>query len=829
MPAIPGEVSIMSIDAHPAGSWPSSRRPPQLRALLTAALTLLALLITLVVSYTIGSSGVERVEREIGRSLAMLADQMQDKLDRGLFERAREISNMAEVLTLRERPLEGQIPRRWLEQMQSTFTDYAWLGMIGTDGRVIVSTQGVMQGESVAGETWFRNAFKGVTVGDVHDAGRLAELLPEHPGDTMRFIDVAAPILQQGRVIGILGAHLNWSWAREVQDSLFGSTSGNPSTDVLVINKAGTVLLGPPEIVGKALSLERARGQSKDAIRYAVETWSDGVTYLSGYAESDGYRQFAGLGWSIVVRQKAAEALAPATNLQRLMVAWGAAFMALSGGLAWALAGRFTTPLLRLATTADQVRRGEPAEIPHVGGYAEAEMLSDSLRTLVAELRNREARLSDLNVSLERQVADRTRKLEDQNLQLAAAKEEAESATRSKSRFLAAASHDLRQPLHALTLFARALSRRVEGAEAKGLVAQTEQALASLKEMFDALLNVSRLDAGLIQPTLQDVSLAELIGRLSAGFKAEAEHRGLSFRALTVDAVVRTDPVLLETIVRNLISNALKFTRQGGVLLACRRHPGSHDGPTRMGLAGRPCAGKTRIAIEVYDTGPGITPTAQGRVFQEFERSQRTATGANDGLGLGLSIVQRYAHLLDIDIDLTSRPGRGSRFRVLMPELVSPARQGTQADRVVGRGEGQPGGLHKLENRRILVLDDEPLIVESLARDLTDRGNHVLRAGSPAEAEAKIIGQAFPDGAVIDIDLSASETGPEFISRIERKFGRALPTLVLTGATDAERLAELVNSGRRWLTKPADPDMIAAVLGELIDDSERAQAAPALG
>jgi signal transduction histidine kinase/ActR/RegA family two-component response regulator len=461
----------------------------------------------------------------------------------------------------------------------------------------------------------------------------------------------------------------------------------------------------------------------------------------------------------------------------------------LSALLAWLLAWRLASPLLRLSNVADQLRRGEPAVIPHVGGYAEAEILSNSLRTLVDELKHREQRLSELNVSLEHQVADRTRKLEKRNLQLAAAKEKAELATQSKSRFLAAASHDLRQPLHALTLFARALSRRVEGEEAKGLVAQTEQALASLKEMFDALLNVSRLDAGLIQPNLQTVALADIVDRVSAGFRAEAEHRGLSFRSRAIEAAVRTDPALLETMLRNLLSNALKFTKKGGVMLACRRVDG-------------------RISIDVVDTGPGIGPELQARVFQEFHRSQFTATGANDGLGLGLSIVQRYAQLLGMTVEFNTRQGRGTRFTLKIPDKL--------VEEISAEPARPPGAAPcRLKNHRILVLDDEPLIVESLARDLTDRGNTVLRAGSPAEAEQKMAMLGYPDVAVVDIDLTGDESGPDFIARMEAQFGKQLPTLILTGATDAETLAGLISSGRPWLTKPADPDAISSVLAGL--------------
>jgi signal transduction histidine kinase/ActR/RegA family two-component response regulator len=762
-------------------------RPFKLRFLLAASITLLTLVSTSVVSFTIGRSGLERLERSIGLSLAMLADQMQDKLDRDLFERIREINNMAAIFASGVESGVQQPVRQWLEQMQTTLPDYVWIGIADPKGTVIEATKGVLVGASVAGDSWFRAGLKGAVFGDVHGDGALGAHLPSRKGEANRLIAAASPINVKGQIKGVIGAQINWNWAKEVQDSLFGSVGGNRGIEALVIGHDGTVLLGPPAMIGMPLPLASVKAESRGSRRFAIETWPDGMGYLSGFAEDVEYPLFGGLGWRILVRQKADLALVPVETLRQQILLWSAAFVTLATLLSWFLAGRLAAPLLRLSNAANQLRGGEQIEIPHVGVYAEAEILSNSLRTLVDELKHREARLSELNVSLERQVADRTLKLEKRNVQLAAAKVKAEQATASKSRFLAAASHDLRQPLHALTLFARALSRRVEGREAKGLVAQTEQALASLKEMFDALLDVSRLDAGLIEPKPQDVLLTEFVERVSAGVRAEAEHRGLVFRSRTIDATVRIDQALLETLVRNLLSNALKFTRKGGVMLHCRRVGG-------------------RIAIEVLDTGVGISPDAGDAVFQEFHRSKFAAAGSNDGLGLGLSIVKRYAELLGIDVSYRSRPGRGTRFRVMLPATAEIA-AGTSA----APSHAIPCSL---KNKRILVLDDEPLIVESLARDLTDRGNKVLRAGSIAEAEL-LIRDAEPELAVVDINLASSELGPEFIDRMERSMGRRLPTLVLTGATDASTLVSLVHSGRPWMTKPADPDAIARALAEL--------------
>lgn len=766
-----------------------------LRFILAASITMLALAITVVVSYTIGRTGIERLERSIGMSLATIADQMQEKLDRGLFERVREINNVASLLAVApSETVPGPAIRQWLETIQSSLPDYVWIGITDANGRVLSATRGMLEGTNVAGNAWFRAGLKGAVFGDIQGAGPVVDRdMPKAEGQTARLIAVAAPINVDGKIRGVVGAQLSWNWAKDVQDSLFGSMGGRNNVEVLVIGEDSRVILGPPETVGRQLHVGEGTGTSLAAgpRRFAVDTWPDGTGYLSGFAEDVDYPLFSGLGWRILVRQNAEQALAPVMILRQQIITWSAVFVGLSAWLAWWLAGRLSAPLLRLTAAANRLSRGEPAVIPIVDAYAEAEILSNSLRSLVDELQHREHHLSDLNASLESQVADRTRKLEKRNLQLAQAKERAEEATQAKSRFLAAASHDLRQPLHAMTLFVRALSRRVDNSEARQLVGQTEQSLASLKEMFDALLNVSRLDAGLIEPNEQEINLRDFVERVSAGFKAEAEHRGLRFRARTVDAVVRTDPALLETIVRNLLSNALKFTKRGGVMLACRRKGG-------------------RIAFEIADTGLGIAAETGASVFREFQRSKQSAVGANDGLGLGLSIVKRYAELLRMDVRFRSKPGRGTRFIVLLP-----AGSEVLAGHSIASVEPQP---FNLVGRRLFVLDDEPLIVESLARDLEDRGNDVMRAGSVAEAEAQLRACSpsdLPEAYVVDIHLGEGETGPQFLDRMEQLAGRQLPALILTGATDASTLGELTQGRRRWMTKPADPDAIARALAEV--------------
>lgn len=765
--------------------------PLPLRLLLAGAISLLSLLLTIIVAYTVGERGVERVEAEIGRSLAMLADQMQDKLDRGLYERAREISNASQLLG----DLQGMTHRgaidRVVSDIKSSLRDYAWVGVADATGRIVASTEPKLAGEDVSGQPWFKAGRNGLLVGDVHSpSDGLAAQLGLGSGSKSRLIDVASPIVVEGRVVGVLAAFLNWSWAEDVRGSLFGSLGNATRTDVLVLNNDGVVMLGPAEIDGKALDLESVQLAREGLNRSALERWPDGRSYLTGFARSDGYRQFAGLGLVVLVRQEAGTALAPARQLEQSIAAWSGLFIAVASFIAWRLSEVLADPMLRLSKAAEQVRSGQPVDIPHVGAFFEAAVLSDSLRVLIRELKSREADLKGLNSSLEQQVAARTSELAIQNRALVAAKEAAELATQSKSRFLAAASHDLRQPLHALSLLTRALGRRVEAPDATQVVQQMELAVGSLREMFDTLLDVSRLDAGLVRPNLQVVEVAPLLQRVASGLEEEARHRGLGFRLVTMDVSTVTDPAILSAMLRNLVSNAVKFTKHGAILLGCREVDG-------------------RLRLEVCDTGVGIAEDRRTGVFEEFQRSKTTATGVNDGLGLGLSLVRRYAQLLSIHVEMRSKPGLGTRFELTMPTAAhatapKPSYQDAERPPVV------------LEGRHILILDDEPLIRAALKRDLMDRGGSVLAADTVEEAE-RLLGTTdrFPDLAVVDVNLAGSESGPAFIERMEKQHSRRLPSLVLTGSTDAETLIGLSVGRHPWLTKPADAETIAAALSRL--------------
>ncbi len=377
--------------------------------------------------------------------------------------------------------------------------------------------------------------------------------------------------------------------------------------------------------------------------------------------------------------------------------------------------------------------------------------------------------------------------------QLAVAKTRAEQANLAKSRFLAAASHDLRQPMHALGLFVGALQGRVMDAEASRLVGYIDGSVRALDDQFAALLDVSKLDAGIVEPHFAPIHVQTLLGRVCRDHAEEARARGVRFRHVATSAMARSDPVLLERMVRNLVANAVRYTERGSVLVGCRRHPGE-------------------LSIEVWDTGCGIEPSEQARVFEEFYqaegRAQVRADRRSEGLGLGLAIVRRISALVGADLSFSSAPGRGSVFRLRLPL----ADEDDIADAPESSGEevGKGSGL-------IHVIDDEPAIRGAMSSLLGSWGYRVRVAASAAELLQAIAGSdEMPDLIISDFRLQGGEDGISAIRTLLARFGRPIPALLITGDTAPDRLVEARAGGFPLLHKPLPNGRLRAAIGNLL-------------
>lgn len=398
----------------------------------------------------------------------------------------------------------------------------------------------------------------------------------------------------------------------------------------------------------------------------------------------------------------------------------------------------------------------------------------------------------NFNALIERALRNRyanevlSKRLEAQNVELSQARDRADQASRAKSQFFAAASHDLRQPLHAMGLFAAALSAKAREPDVANLVTSISSSVEALEGLFNELLDISKIDSGKVKPEITDVSVTALFDRLRMDFEPEAFDRGLSFRMPSRSAWVRSDPVLLERILRNLISNAMRYTRTGGVLVSTRLRKG-------------------KLRFEVWDTGMGIAPDDQARIFEEFVQLANAERDRRKGLGLGLSIVQRLAALLGHPVSLSSRPGRGTVFRVDVPMGRAPVVRVATAR--VERSQADLGG------RCILVIDDEASIVDGMSALLGSWGADALIAGTAAEAMAQVTARdAPPDLIIADYQLRDGEIGPEVVTAVRRHFGIEIPAILVTGSATPERLEEARDLGHHLLLKPVMPAKLRTLI-----------------
>ncbi len=379
---------------------------------------------------------------------------------------------------------------------------------------------------------------------------------------------------------------------------------------------------------------------------------------------------------------------------------------------------------------------------------------------------------------------------------LEAEREEVEAAFLARSHSLATASHDLRQPLHAMGLLVEALASRELEPATRALVMRLGAANESLEEMFTALLDLSRLEAGHVEPDMQPVSLRPLLARVRALVGAGAENKGLELHFETEDLAVRSDPVWLARIVQNLLSNAIRYTERGRVELRVEATEGD------------------QLEIVVADTGPGIPTDQQQLIFTEFHRLEGADRSDEKGLGLGLAIVDRLTRLLGHSLALESRVGEGTVFRLRLPRAPDPAPSPLPA------GLGARG----LSGLRVVVVDDDPAILEGMTSLLGSWGCGVLAVSGVDELRASLEGwseEGPPAAAIVDYQLAGERTGFDALAVLRDIVGDDLPALVVTGESDAETLAEIRAAGHPVLTKPVAPARLRSFL-QRVDRQARA-------
>jgi len=407
--------------------------------------------------------------------------------------------------------------------------------------------------------------------------------------------------------------------------------------------------------------------------------------------------------------------------------------------------------------------------------------------------------LFETAISLDQQVRDRTQQLKQalQSLErtngfLSQAKQQAEAASSLKSSVLMSVTHDLLQPLNAARLTLSALAEMVGSAKETLLTEQIDRSLATLEDLLRTLLDISKLDAGVLKPEIRPVSMAALFEVLRQEFIPIAAKRHLDLRISPSAETVLSDPLMLRRILQNLLANALRYTQRGGVLMGCRPKGAN-------------------ISIEVHDTGPGIPETQREAIFMEFQRGD-TSIGDDAGIGLGLSIVRRFATALGHEIDLKSRPGRGSMFGVTVPRSLASEVAASSSEPV--RLESAYGGM---ENARILLIENDLSSAEGLANLLEKWGCDVAIATSAADALDGISARdEVPDAIIADLHLDNGETGIAAIEAIRNATKTDVPAIIVTADHSAKASLDVASFGHELLKKPIKPAEMRSLLSFLL-------------
>ena len=319
-----------------------------------------------------------------------------------------------------------------------------------------------------------------------------------------------------------------------------------------------------------------------------------------------------------------------------------------------------------------------------------------------------------------------------------------------------------------------------------------------MNELFNALLDISKLDAGVLVPDLTEFPINHLLQRIESTFAAAAREKGLELRVVPSSAWLRSDPILLERILLNLVSNAVRYTARGGIVVGCRRHAGN-------------------VRIEVCDSGIGIPADQQRNIFGEFYRLAGAERDGSRGLGLGLAIVDRLGRLLGHPIEINSQPGRGSRFSMLVP-LAAVRREPAAPPFALQ----DVAAFDRLKDRLVVVIDDDELVRDGMGRLLQGWQCQVVTAASDEPILTRLAAEGRrPDLIISDYQLADGRTGLQAIERLRGALGEAIPALLISGDTAPERLREASASGHQLLHKPVAPARLRATLNHLLQDRDR--------
>ncbi|MET0265801.1 MAG: ATP-binding protein, partial [Duganella sp.] len=571
-----------------------------------------------------------------------------DMIDDNMATRYHEVRQLAQRLERDGARQSAAERRELLEQVQTSAPQYAWIGVAAASGTVLSSTGGLLEGVDVSKRPWFADIPSNVHVHDVHDAKLLAKHLPLDRGNPQRFVDLAFPVqLEENGGAAVLGAHLSWGWIGQL-GRLFNAPVAERPVDIMILASDGTVLMGPDDAVGNKLDRLAPGVVLREQAPVELQ-WVDGKHYITTQYATRGKGDYPGLGWRVLARQNVDTAYAHVLNMQQRIYQIGIVLTLVFALCGWLLARRLTAPLLAAAEAAHRIEHASGSTLGVRGGFYEIHTLTRAFDSLLARLAQKRQQLNELNVALEHKVAQRTEALE--------------AASRAKSEFVANMSHEILTPMNAVLGASHLLGNTRLSGEQRGYLELIESCGRSLLHVINDILDFSKIEAGKIQIEREAFDVGVLTEAAEAAMLSSGPRPGVElaiFVPSDLPPQLVGDAMRIRQVITNLVNNALKFTAAGEVLVELALQSGAD--------AADPAA---QLTISVRDSGIGMTPEQQQRLFQPIEQADTSTSRKYGGTGLGLTISRKLVALMDGAISVSSRAGEGSTFTVTLPLAVA--------------------------------------------------------------------------------------------------------------------------------------------------------------